>query len=189
MNAARVTSLAQTPFGRSNGILFRHLGAAAAGSFALIASVARFGATPDAVIGAFFIATLLVLSAIDLERRILPNRIVLPAAGAVLVARLATQPDRWTEWVLAAVGASLFLLVFAVVSPGAMGLGDVKLALLLGAGLGASVAYALAIGSCAAAAYGLVLIARNGAGARRSHIAFGPFLAAGAILMLLVDAP
>ena len=80
---------------------------------------------------------LVVLSAIDLDYRIVPNRIVLPAAAVVLVAHTLIDPS--VEWILAALGASVFLLIAALVYPEGIGMGDVKLALLLGAMLGRSV--------------------------------------------------
>ena len=82
----------------------------------------------------FFCVVLVVLSAIDLEHRIVPNRIVLPAALVVLVAQTALHPS--PEWTLGALGASGFLFVAALAYPAGMGMGDVKLALLLGAMLG-----------------------------------------------------
>jgi leader peptidase (prepilin peptidase)/N-methyltransferase len=133
------------------------------------------------VVVAFFATVLVVLSVIDVRTRRLPNRIVLPSAAVVLAAQLVLFPERWLEWVVAALGASLFLLGAALAHPGGLGMGDVKLALLLGAALGWSVAPALLIGLVAASVAGLVLIARNGWGARKATIPLGPFLALGGL--------
>src|SRR4029077_14547678 len=89
-----------------------------------------------ALLAAFVAAALVVLSAIDIERGIIPNRIVLPAAGIVLVAQIALFPDRALEWTLAAFLAAVLFLIPHLLARAWMGMGDVKLALLLGAALG-----------------------------------------------------
>src|SRR4051812_13869825 len=92
--------------------------------------VLRFGLTWDAAVAAFFCATLVAISATDIERHIIPNRIVLPAAAVVVVANTLLHPS--VEWVVAGLGAAFFLFVVALAYPAGMGMGDVKLALLLG---------------------------------------------------------
>ncbi len=146
--------------------------------------VARFGLTGRGLVSAFFAAVLVVLSAIDIEHRILPNAIVLPATVFVLGAQIALAPARAPEWVLAALGASLFLFLALLAYPAGMGMGDVKLALLLGAALGKAVAVALMLGMLAALVAALVLIVRHGAAARKMAIPFGPFLAFGSLVAL-----
>lgn len=140
----------------------------------------------EALVLAFFAGVLVVLSVIDLRTRRLPNRIVLPAAGLVLAAQIAIAPDRWLEWILGALGAFSFLLVAALINPKGMGMGDVKLALLLGAALGWAVAPALFIGLAAAALAGLALIARGGWAARKATVPLGPFLALGGLVALFL---
>ena len=127
---------------------------------------------------------LVVLSAIDIERRILPDLITLPAFAIVLAAQIALDPSRTIEWVGAALGASGFLFLALLAYPKGMGMGDVKLALLLGAMLGTSVAVGLMLGMLSALAVGVVLIARHGSSARKMAIPFGPFLAFGSIVAL-----
>jgi leader peptidase (prepilin peptidase) / N-methyltransferase len=139
-----------------------------------------------ALVLAFFAAVLVVLSVIDLRTRRLPNRIVLPAAALVLAAQIAISPDRALEWTLGAAGAFTFLLVAALVNPAGLGMGDVKLALLLGAALGWAVAPALFIGLAAAALAGVVLIARGGWAARKTAVPLGPFLALGGLVALFL---
>ena len=143
-----------------------------------------FGLTPRAAVGAFFCVVLVVISAIDLEHRIIPNRIVVPAAAAALVAQTALDPS--PEWTIAGFGAALFLFVAAVAYPGGMGMGDVKLALLMGAVLGRTVPVAIMLGMFAALVPSVVLIARHGGAARKMAIPFGPFLALGSVLALFV---
>ena len=145
---------------------------------------ARFGLTGEALVAALFCACLVVLSAIDLEHRILPDRIVLPATAIVLVANVALFPEQALEWVLAAVAASGFLFLGLLAYPRGMGMGDVKLALLMGAALGKSVAVAMAVALLAGLAVSIVLLARHGASARKQAIPFGPFLALGSVVAL-----
>jgi leader peptidase (prepilin peptidase) / N-methyltransferase len=143
-----------------------------------------FGFTGQAFVASIFAATLVVLSAIDIERRILPDLIVLPATVIVLVAQIALFPDRTLEWVVASLGAALFLLAALLAYPRGMGMGDVKLALLLGAGLGKAVMVGLMVGMLAALAASTILFFRHGIAARKMAIPFGPFLAFGALVAL-----
>jgi leader peptidase (prepilin peptidase)/N-methyltransferase len=147
----------------------------------------RFGVTWDAAIGAFFCGVLVVLSSIDIERRIIPNRIVLPAAAIVLVANTVVHPS--VEWIAAGLGASLFLFLAVLAYPRGMGMGDVKLALLLGFALGRTVPVGMFAGMVAALVPSIVLFARHGAAARKMAIPFAPFLALGGILALFVGEP
>ena len=153
--------------------------------------VLAFGLTAEAAVAAFFCAVLVAVSAIDLEHRIIPNRIVLPATVVVLVAN--TARDLSPEWAIAALAGSGFLLAAALVYPAGMGMGDVKLALLMGAALGRTVSAALMVGMLAAMVPSLVLFASHGSKARKMGIPFGPFLAIGSVVALfwghdLIDA-
>ena len=141
-----------------------------------------FGLSAEAFVASFFCVVLVVLSAIDLTHRIVPNRIVLPAALAVLVAQTVLEPS--PEWAVGALGAAGFLFVAALAYPAGMGLGDVKLALLLGAMLGRTVPVALMVGMIAALVPSVVLLARHGAAARKMGIPFAPFLSFGALVAL-----
>jgi leader peptidase (prepilin peptidase)/N-methyltransferase len=144
--------------------------------------VLQFGLTAYGGLAAGFCVVLVVISAIDIEHRIIPNKIVVPAAAVVLVAQLVRVPS--FEWPLAAFSASLFLFVAAVAYPRGMGMGDVKLAFLLGAMLGRSVSVALMIGLVAALVPSAVLLAKHGRAARTMGIPLGPFLALGGIVAL-----
>jgi leader peptidase (prepilin peptidase) / N-methyltransferase len=146
------------------------------------ACVLAFGLTGQMVVSAFFCAVLVVVSAIDLTHRIIPNRIVLPAFVVVLAAQTLLEPS--PEWALAALGASGFLFLAVLAYPAGMGMGDVKLALLMGAALGKTVAVALMIGMVAALVPAVVLLARHGSKARKMGIPFGPFLALGSVVAL-----
>jgi leader peptidase (prepilin peptidase)/N-methyltransferase len=153
--------------------------------------VLAFGASWDALVASFFCAVLVAVSATDLEHRIVPNRIVLPGAAVVLAAQTALHPS--PEWALGALGASGFLFLAALAYPAGMGMGDVKLALLLGAMLGRSAAVALMVGMIAGLVPSVVLLARHGSKARKMGIPFAPFLALGGVVALfageqLIDA-
>jgi leader peptidase (prepilin peptidase) / N-methyltransferase len=153
-----------------------------AAALLIAACVWKFGLSGRAAVGAFFCCVLVAITATDLTHRIVPNRIVVPAAAIVLLAQTALEPR--PEWALAAFGAGLFLFVAAVAYPAGMGMGDVKLALLMGAALGKSVAVALLAGMLFALVPSMYLLARHGSAARKMGIPFAPFLALGSVLAL-----
>jgi leader peptidase (prepilin peptidase) / N-methyltransferase len=146
------------------------------------ACVWRFGLSGRAGVAAFFCVVLVAVTATDLTHRIIPNRIVVPAAAIVLAAQTALQPS--PEWAIAALAAGLFLFLAALAYPGGMGMGDVKLALLMGAALGKTVSVAMMAGMFAALVPSLYLLARHGSSARKMGIPFGPFLALGSVVAL-----
>lgn len=151
---------------------------------AVVACGLVWGLHPRAPVAAFYCAVLIVLAAIDAEFHIVPNRIVLPAAAIVLVAQTAIDPS--IEWIVAALAVALFYFVAALAYPGGMGMGDVKLGLLLGAMLGRGVAAAVAIGMVAALVPSVVILARKGAAGRKTAIPLVPFLALGGLIALFV---
>ena len=161
------------------------LTAAVAGCL-VAASLAERGLGAEGLVTAFFLAVLAVLAAIDLERRVVPDRIVLPAAAIVLAGQLAFAPDRWLEWLLAPLVAFAVLFVPLLVRPSGIGFGDVKLMLLLGAALGFAVLDALLVGFLLVVPVALFLLAGEGRRARTRAIPLGPFLAAGAAVAILL---
>ncbi len=149
----------------------------------------RFGPTAELPAWLWFVAAGVLLSVIDLRERLLPNRVLLPATvGALLLLTVAAAAgDRWDDLLRAVLaGAAAFgaLLVMALVSPAGMGMGDVKLAGLLGLLLGwlgwPVVLTGLLLGFVAQAVLGLALIALRRAG-RDTELPFGPALAGGAL--------
>jgi leader peptidase (prepilin peptidase) / N-methyltransferase len=146
------------------------------------ASFATFGLTWEALLAAGFCVVLVVLTAIDIEHRIVPNRIVLPAAAVMLVAHTLVDPS--PEWALGALAAFAALFVIALIQPGGMGMGDVKLCLFLGAMLGWNVFVALFVGIIAGAVPAVVMTARYGRAAGKLAIPFAPFLAFGGVVAL-----
>ena len=145
-------------------------------------SFLAFGFSGKAFVASLFCATLVVISATDLSHRIVPNVIVLPVAAIVLVSMTILEPS--AEWALGAFGASFFLFLAVLAYPKGMGMGDVKLALLLGAMLGRTVPVALMLGMLAALVPSIVLFARHGTAARKMTIPFAPFLSLGGIVAL-----
>lgn len=150
---------------------------------ALVAGcVLAFGVTLEALVAAFFCSVLVVVSATDLEHRIIPNRVVLPAAAVVLVAQTLLHPS--PEWALGALGASGFLFAAALAYPAGMGMGDVKLAALIGVVMGSLGLRFVGVAAGAAIAFGGLggVVALAMGRGRKSAIPFGPYLAAGAVV-------
>lgn len=129
-------------------------------------------------------ALLVIVTLTDLERRVIPNKVLL--AGAVVGVAIAAvaDPTSLGPRAIAAAAAGGLLFLLALAYPRGMGMGDVKLAAVMGLYLGRAVAPALLIGFAAGAIVGLVLIARRGAAARKQAVPFGPFLALGGIAAL-----
>jgi leader peptidase (prepilin peptidase)/N-methyltransferase len=164
----------------------RQFGVAGASGVLVAGCFARFGLSAHAVVGAILAVSLVLLTAIDLDRRLLPDAIVLPTLAVVLTLQIVFYPAHALEWLLAGFVAAFFLFVPLLLYPAGMGMGDVKLAALLGAALGKSVAGAILAGLLTAAAVALVVLAREGLGARKKSIPFGPFLAFGGLLVLFL---
>jgi leader peptidase (prepilin peptidase) / N-methyltransferase len=141
-----------------------------------------FGLSLHAAAAAVFCAALVVVTATDLTHRIVPNRVVLPAAVVVLALMTVAEPG--PQWAIAAAAASGFLLAAALAYPSGMGMGDVKLALLMGAALGRTVSVALMLAMVTALVPAVVLLARHGSRARKMAIPFAPFLAFGSVVAL-----
>ncbi len=144
----------------------------------------HLGVGPRALIAAVVVSVLVALSAVDIERRILPNKILAPATTIVLAAQVALFPDRAPEWVLCAFGAAALLLIPLLIRPGGIGMGDVKLAFFLGTALGRDVFVALTLGLVSVLPFSLLLLASRGRAARKTAIPLGPFLAFGAIVTI-----
>jgi leader peptidase (prepilin peptidase)/N-methyltransferase len=148
----------------------------------LAGCVLAFGPSLHAAAAAVFCAALVVVTATDLSHRIVPNRVVLPATVVVLALMTLAEPS--PQWAIAAAAASAFLLAAALAYPAGMGMGDVKLALLMGAALGRSVTVALLLAMVAALVPSVVLLVRHGGKARKMAIPFAPFLALGSVVAL-----
>jgi leader peptidase (prepilin peptidase)/N-methyltransferase len=139
----------------------------------------------DAWLGVAMVLVLVPVTFIDLDHRVIPNRILLPGAVVALAILAGGQPDRLPEHLIAAAAAGGFLLLALLAYPRGMGMGDVKLAGVLGLYLGRSVAPAMLAGLLAGTLVGVGIIASKGAYAgRKTAVPFGPFLALGALVGL-----
>lgn len=139
----------------------------------------------EAVLGLVFVTMLAAVTLTDLERRIIPNKILLVAAVAGVAIAAATDPASLPERAIAALAAGGLLFLAALAYPRGMGLGDVKLAAVMGLFLGRDVGPALLVALLAGSLVGLAMMARHGAAARKRAIPFGPFLALGGVVGLL----
>jgi leader peptidase (prepilin peptidase) / N-methyltransferase len=139
----------------------------------------------EVALGLVFVTALAAVTLTDLERRIIPNKVLLVAAvlGAAIVA--VADPGSLPERAIAAVAAGGLLFLAALAYPRGMGLGDVKLAAVMGLFLGRDVAPAILVALLAGSAFGLAMIGRHGLAARKQAIPFGPFLALGGVVGLL----
>jgi leader peptidase (prepilin peptidase) / N-methyltransferase len=139
----------------------------------------------EIALGVVFVTVLMAVTLTDLERRIIPDKILL--VGAVLAVAIAgaTDPASLAERGIAAAAAGGLLFLAALAYPRGMGLGDVKLVAVMGLFLGRDVGPAIVAALLAGSAVGLAMIAREGAAARKKAIPFGPFLALGGVVGLL----
>jgi len=144
------------------------------------------GLDDDLVLELPFVAALIALAGIDYDHKLLPNRIVYPLAIWGLVATVLVDRDDLVEHLVAGAGAFLFLFLAVLAYPRGMGMGDVKLAGAMGLYLGVSVIPALLIAFLSGSIVGIVILAREGAAARKKAVPFGIFLALGGIVAVLV---
>lgn len=139
------------------------------------------------VLGLLLVTALVPITLIDLDHRIIPNKITLPAAVAAVIAIAALDVDFLPEALIAGVAGGGFFFIAVVLYPRGMGLGDVKLAGMLGLYLGRSVAPAILIALVSGVVVGAVIIAQKGAKeGRKTAVPFGPFLALGGIVAFFV---
>jgi leader peptidase (prepilin peptidase) / N-methyltransferase len=139
----------------------------------------------ELALGLAFVTMLVAITLTDLEQRIIPNKVLLVGTIVGLAIAALTDTGSLPERAIAAAAAGGLLFATALAYPRGMGMGDVKLAAVMGLYLGRSVAPALLIAFAAGSLVGLALIARDGAAARKRTIPFGPFLALGGVVGLL----
>jgi leader peptidase (prepilin peptidase)/N-methyltransferase len=151
--------------------------------FTLVA-LAR-GPQPELIVDLPFAAMLIAVANIDLEHHIVPNRILAPLAVWAVAASALVQPDKLPELLIAGAGAFTFLLLAALIHPKGMGMGDVKLAGVMGLCLGLSVIPAMFVAFLAGSLVGIAIMLREGLGGRKKGVPFGPFLALGGLVALV----
>ena len=157
---------------------------AGTGALCALVVIAK-GPYEDALLGLVLVLLLVPVTLIDLDHRIIPNRLMLIGAVLAPALVLVTDPGAIVEHGLAAVAAGGFFLVAVLAYPRGMGMGDVKLAFVLGLFLGRDVGAALFVALIAGTLVGAAVIARKGAAeGRKTAVPFGPFLALGAVVAL-----
>jgi prepilin signal peptidase PulO-like enzyme (type II secretory pathway) len=174
------------PVGKGTAPSSRRKWVVAGVTAALFAALAyHIGLHPRLVPALLLTALVVPASAIDLKHRIIPDAINLPGAVLVYATAVAAQPDRWAELLIGGLAGLLFLGGAWVVSPKGMGLGDVKMVLMIGLALGKYVGVALVAAFCLSLVPSLGLLLVKGLKARKIGFPFGPFLAFGAIVGLM----
>ena len=144
------------------------------------------GADRDAWLGLALVLLLVPITLIDLDHRIIPNAITGPGAVLAVILVAVIQPGDLVEHLLAGAAAGGFLLVAAIAYPSGMGMGDVKLAGMLGLFLGAAVGPGIFVALITGSVGGAVIVARKGAKeGRKTAIPFGPYLALGGLVGLI----
>lgn len=154
-------------------------------AFAATALVLGGDDPAELALGLILVATLAVVTVTDIERLIIPNKILIFAAVAGVVLVAATDPSSFAERGIAAAAGSGFLFCALMAYPQGMGFGDVKLAGVMGFYLGASIAPAMLVALLAGSVVGVGMLIAEGASARKSKIPFGAFLALGGLVGLL----
>jgi leader peptidase (prepilin peptidase)/N-methyltransferase len=154
----------------------------AAGLAAILASLARFGLHDRGLVGVVFCPALILLAAIDLKHKLLPNTIVLPTSLVVGLIVAASTPGDFVAHFLAGLALGGFFFAFAAFFPGSLGMGDAKLGFLLGIALGSKTIGATLLAFAGLLVAALYVLATRGFSARKDALPFGPFLALGGIV-------
>jgi leader peptidase (prepilin peptidase)/N-methyltransferase len=140
-----------------------------------------------AVLDASLVALLGVVTVSDVRTRLVPDAALVAGMAVALPVCLLSDPGGLPERLLCGLAAGGFLLIAALIRPDGMGLGDVKLAGVLGVYLGAGIGEAMTVAFAAGSIAGLFLLARHGWSARSRTIPFAPFLAIGALVALVAQ--
>src|SRR5918998_5982388 len=156
----------------------------------LAVTVVVIGANENVWLGLAFVLLLVPVTVIDIDFRIIPNKLMIGGTVVALALLALTRADAIPEHLIAAFAAGGFLFVAALAYPGGMGMGDVKLAFVMGLFLGRDVGVAMLAGLVAGSVVGMAIMARKGAQeGRKTAIPFGPFLAFGGIVGLYAGDP
>ena len=173
---------------RTHGHEHARVAPLAVGAVLVAATLVRYGLGKEGVVWSICQMLLVAVAWIDLRRRVIPDALLIVAAGVAIALRASFAPTGFTEGVVAGLITLLAFLLFAWLSKSGLGMGDVKLAGLLGLLLGKTVALALLIGSVAGSVVALTLVA-TGRSNLRGSFAYGPYLALGASLAIVFANP
>jgi len=172
------------------GIAWRYPLVELATALLMALTVIVVGTDADVWLGLAFVLLLVPVAVIDIDFRIIPNKLMIAGAIAAPAILVVTRPDAIPEHLIAAFAAGGFLLAAAIAYPSGMGMGDVKLAFVIGLFLGREVGVAMLVALLAGSIVGIAIMARKGAAeGRKTAIPFGPFLAFGGIVGLLAGEP
>lgn len=145
----------------------------------------KFGWSIELFPALLLITTLVVVANSDIDLKIVPNQVLFISLLFGLVAMALAYPDDWLTWTLSAVISFVVMLVIALAYPRGMGMGDVKLAGIMGLYLGRAVAPAMLFAFFTGTIFGLAVIAKVGVGeGRKTKVPFAPFMAAGGVFGL-----
>jgi leader peptidase (prepilin peptidase)/N-methyltransferase len=144
-----------------------------------------FGWAPELLPALLFVSTLVIVANADIDKRVVPNKVLLVSLPAGVIAQLYADPSQWPVWTLSAVIAFVTMFLVALAYPKGMGMGDVKLAGLMGVYLGRAVAPAMLMAFFLGTVVGVAVIARRGmAEGRKTAVPFAPFMALGGVFGL-----
>jgi prepilin signal peptidase PulO-like enzyme (type II secretory pathway) len=152
----------------------------------IIGSFVRFGFSGMALLGAVFCPALVLLAAIDLKHKLLPNEIILAATLAIGLIVAASTPGSFLSHLAAGAALGGFFFLFGTIFRGSFGMGDAKLGFLVGLALGSKTLSATLIAFAGLLVAALYVLATRGMSARKDAIPFGPFLALGGILVFFL---
>jgi len=153
-------------------------------------TVVVIGANEEVWLGLAFVLLLVPVTVIDIDFRIIPNKLMIAGTLVALFILGVTRAGDIPEHLIAAFAAGGFLLVAAVAYPAGMGMGDVKLAFVMGLFLGRDVGVAMLVALVAGSVVGVAIMARKGTKeGRKTALPFGPFLALGGVVGLLAGEP
>ncbi len=156
----------------------------------LVLTVIVIGPNEDVWLGLAFVLLLVPVTVIDIDFRIIPNKLMIAGTVVALAILAVTTPEDIPEHLIAAFAAGGFLLIAAIAYPSGMGMGDVKLAFVMGLFLGREVGVAMLVALVAGSVVGVAIMARKGTKeGRKTALPFGPFLALGGIVALLAGEP
>ncbi len=145
---------------------------------------------PGMALGVTLVLLLVPCALIDLDHRVIPNAITGPGAVLAVILGTALDPSGEPARLIAGAAAGGFLLLAALAYPRGMGIGDVKLAGMMGLYLGPAVAVAMFVALLSGVLAGaLIIVLKGGAAGRKTAIPFGPFLALGGLVALFAGTP
>lgn len=148
-----------------------------------IANYVFFGLTFMTLLGTIFCCILIIVTMIDIEFRIIPNVLILPALVIGLLINIFLVKEVWWKPLAFSAGSFVFMLIIHLIYPKGMGLGDVKFSAVLGAFLSQAVVVGLFIGFLFGSLFGLVMIIVKKRRLKQT-IPFGPFLSLGSLFAL-----